>query len=57
MSVLTFSEFNIMVKKQFMSMIKDATAIFEVPVEKNELWNIYLEAVPAEYDEIFRRRP
>lgn len=49
-----FEEFRDAVKKQFDSMSKND--LFVVDVDKDELWNTYLDAFPAGTNEVFRVR-
>lgn len=40
----------------FMEMTKDSTHLFEVELDKDKLWNLYLESFPAGTNEIYRVR-
>ncbi len=40
----------------FAEMTKDATHLFEVNVDKDEMWNLYLDSFPAGTNEIYRER-
>lgn len=40
----------------FNKMTKDATHLFEVDVNKDELWNLYLDSFPKGTNEIYRKR-
>lgn len=42
--------------ENFAEMTKDATHLFEVAVDKDELWNLYLDSFPAGTNEIYRER-
>lgn len=42
--------------EHFAEMTKDATHLFEVNVDKDEMWNLYLDSYPAGTNEIFRER-
>ena len=42
--------------KNFNEMTKDATHLFEVNVDKDEMWNLYLDSFPAGTNEIYRER-
>lgn len=44
------------VKEQFDNMSRDANFLYKLNLEKNELWNIYLESFPEGKNEIFRER-
>ena len=43
-------------QKHFDEMQKETTHLFEVNVDKDELWNTYLDSFPAGTNEIFRER-
>ena len=40
----------------FNEMTKDVTHLFEVNVDKDEMWNLYLDSFPAGTNKIFRER-
>lgn len=42
--------------EHFAEMTKDSTHLFEVNVDKDEMWNLYLDSFPAGTNEIFRER-
>lgn len=42
--------------KNFAEMTKDVTHLFEVNVDKDEMWNLYLDSFPAGTNEIYRER-
>lgn len=42
--------------EHFADMTKDATHLFEVNVDKDEMWNLYLDSFPAGTNEIYRER-
>lgn len=42
--------------ENFAEMTKDATHLFEVNVDKDEMWNLYLDSFPAGTNEIYRER-
>ena len=42
--------------ENFAEMTKDATHLFEVNVDKDEIWNLYLDSFPAGTNEIYRER-
>lgn len=42
--------------KHFAEMTKDVTHLFEVNVDKDEMWNLYLDSFPASTNEIYRER-
>lgn len=51
-----FVKFKLALQKHFDEMQKEATHLFEVNVDKDELWNTYLDSFPAGTNEIFRER-
>lgn len=51
-----FMMFKKALQKHFDEMQKEATHLFEVNVDKDELWNTYLDSFPAGTNEIFRER-
>lgn len=51
-----FMIFKKALQKHFDEMQKEATHLFEVNVDKDELWNIYLDSFPVGTNEIFRER-
>ena len=51
-----FVKFKLELQKHFDEMQKEATHLFEVNVDKDELWNTYLDSFPAGTNEIFRER-
>lgn len=42
--------------ENFNEMTKDVTHLFEVNVDKDEMWNLYLDSFPAGTNEIYRER-
>lgn len=42
--------------ENFNEMIKDVNHLFEVNVDKEEMWNLYLDSFPAGTNEIYRER-
>ena len=42
--------------ENFAEMTKDVTYLFEVDVDKDEMWNLYLDSFPAGTNEIYRER-
>lgn len=42
--------------EHFSEMTKDATHLFEVSVDKDELWNLYLDSFPEGTNQIYRER-
>lgn len=53
---MEFTEFKKALQKRFSEITKDATYLFEVEVDKDELWNLYLDSFPAGTNEIYRER-
>lgn len=53
---MEFSEFKKKLQDHFAEMAKDVVHLFEVSVDKEELWNLYLDSFPAGTNEIYRER-
>lgn len=53
---MEFLEFRNAIQKNFAEMTKDATHLFEVAVDKDEMWNLYLDSFPPGTNEIYRER-
>lgn len=53
---MEFLEFRNTLQKNFVEMTKDATHLFEVAVDKDEMWNLYLDSFPPGTNEIYRER-
>ena len=51
-----FKNFKRLLQENFKGMTKDATHLFEVNLDKDELWNLYLDSFPAGTNEVFRER-
>lgn len=51
-----FLKFKKALQDHFNEMQKDVTHLFEVDVDKDELWNTYLDSFPAGTNNIFRER-
>ena len=51
-----FLKFKKALQNHFNEMQKDVTHLFEVDVDKDELWNTYLDSFPAGTNNIFRER-
>lgn len=51
-----FVKFKLELQKHFDEMQKEATHLFEVNVDKDELWNTYLDSFPLGTSNIFRER-
>ncbi len=52
---MEFSGFEKALQKNFAEMAKGAAHLFEVAVDKDEMWNLYLESFPAGTNEIYRK--
>lgn len=44
------------IQSQLAVMTKDAQFLYQVDVDPDQLWNIYLESYPAEYNPVYRKR-
>lgn len=53
---MEFTEMRDKLMEHFNEMVKDADHLFEVAVDKDELWNLYLDSFPAGTNEIYRER-
>lgn len=53
---MEFTEMRDKLIENFKEMIKDIDHLFEVSVDKDELWNTYLDSFPAGTNEIYRER-
>lgn len=53
---MEFKEFRNMISDHFKTMTKDVDRLFEVCVDKDEMWNTYLDSFPAGTNEIYRKR-
>ena len=53
---MNFSEFKKIFQNNFESMIKDADHLFEIEIDKDEFWNLYLDSFPTGTNEIYRER-
>lgn len=51
-----FTEFKIAVQQKIDELLESSVALFEVDVDKDELWNLYLDSFPAGTNEIYRER-
>lgn len=51
-----FKAFKEKLQKHFAEMTEGVTQLFEVEVDKDELWNLYLDSFPAGANEIYRER-
>ena len=53
---MEFTEMRDRLISNFNEMTKDATHLFEVSIDKDEMWNTYLDSFPAGTNEIYRER-
>lgn len=53
---MNFSEFKKIFQKNFAEMTKDADYLYEIEIDKDEFWNLYLDSYPAGTNEIYRQR-
>jgi hypothetical protein len=53
---MNFSEFKKIFQNNFAEMTKDADYLYEIEIDKDEFWNLYLDSYPAGTNEIYRQR-
>jgi hypothetical protein len=53
---MEFIQFKKMLQENFKEMTKNATHLFEVDVDKEEFWNLYLDSYPEGTNQIFRKK-
>ena len=53
---MEFKDLKIALQENFKRMTKDETHLFEVDLDKDELWNLYLDSFPAGTNEIYKER-
>lgn len=53
---MEFRKFKKVLQENFKELTKDADCLFEVNVDKDELWNLYLDSFPEGTNEIYRER-
>lgn len=53
---MDFEIFADKLRENFNEMVKDSDCLFEVEVDKDEIWNTYLDSYPSGSNEIFRER-
>lgn len=51
-----FKEFRAVIQEKFDEMSKGVDSLFETDVDKDEMWNLYLDSFPAEANPIYRER-
>lgn len=55
-TIMEFIEMRDLMIKHVANMVKDADKLFEVELDKDVLWNLYLDSFPAGTNEIYRER-
>ena len=53
---MNFAEFKKVFQNNFADMVKDADTLFEIDVDKDEFWNLYLDSFPDGTNEVYRER-
>lgn len=53
---MNFVEFKKVFQANFEDMVKDADRLYEIEIDKDEFWNLYLDSFPNGSNEIFRER-
>ena len=53
---MEFKEFRSMISDHFNEMTKNVDRLFEVGIDKDEMWNVYLDSFPDGTNEIYRKR-
>lgn len=53
---MNFTEMRNKLMEHFNEMVKDVDHLFEVAVDKDKLWNLYLDSFPVGTNEIYRER-
>jgi len=53
---LDFKQFRNELESHFNNMCNENTHLFEIDLDKDEFWNLYLDSIPAEYNPIFKVR-
>ena len=54
--IMEFKHMNALLQENFKKLTQNATQIFEVALDKDQLWDLYLDSYPAGTNEIFRER-
>lgn len=53
---MEFIEFKTILQNHFAEMTSDVSHLFEVEVDKDKLWNLYLDSFPSGKNDVFRER-
>ena len=53
---MEFIDFKKLFQQNFADMVKDADTLFEIEIDKDEFWNLYLDSFPAGTNEVYRER-
>ena len=53
---MNFEKFRDLIADNFVNISRDATHIFEVDVDNEEFWNLYLDSYPEGTNQIYRKR-
>ncbi|MCL2220990.1 MAG: hypothetical protein FWC20_01775 [Oscillospiraceae bacterium] len=53
---MKFSEFKKVFQDNFESLTKEVTQLFEIEIDKEEFWNLYLDSFPPGTNEVYRER-
>lgn len=53
---MNFKEFNTILEESFKQLTQEEDFLFEVDVDKDEMWNLYLDSFPEGTNEYFRER-
>ena len=56
MNKLNFKAFKQRLQANFNELVKDQTHLFQVSLDKDVLWNLYLDSFPAGTNDVFRER-
>lgn len=53
---MEFKKFNELLQENFKTITKEVSNLFEVEVDKDEMWNLYLDSFPKGSNDIYRER-
>ena len=53
---MEFKQFKKLFQENFEKLIKDSSTLFEVNIDKDVLWNLYLDSFPVGTNEVYRER-